>query len=188
MSRASRSRRPGFPRPVSTRSTNCSAGLRAAGLAIECRVDGSAAPLAPAADLTAYRVIQESLTNVRKHSAGRRARLALGYERRRAEHHRGRPWGCGVTLAGRGQPHPFLMLILAGGRHGIEGMRERVLAIGGRFAAGSRPGGGFRVTAALPYRPLALHRGGTRPGRDAAGEARAAGAGARGDDPGCRRR
>ena len=35
-------------------------------------------------------------------------------------------------------------------------MRERVLAIGGRFAAGSRPGGGFRVTAALPYQPLAL--------------------------------
>jgi signal transduction histidine kinase len=42
------------------------------------------------------------------------------------------------------------------GGHGIEGMRERVLAIGGRFDAGSRPGGGFRVTAALPYQPLAL--------------------------------
>jgi hypothetical protein len=46
--------------------------------------------------------------------------------------------------------------LLPGGRHGIEGMRERVLAIGGRFEAGPRRGGGFRVTAAVPYQPLAL--------------------------------
>jgi signal transduction histidine kinase len=48
-------------------------GLRAAGLAIDCRVEGTAVALAPSADRTAYRVIQESLTNVRKHSAGRQA-------------------------------------------------------------------------------------------------------------------
>jgi len=123
-------------------------GLRAAGLAVECRVTGRAAPLAPAADLTAYRVIQESLTNVRKHSAGRRARLALGYER--AELSITVDDLGDVELAGgTGEAEP-------GGGHGIEGMRERVLAIGGRFEAGPCSGGAFRVTAALPYQPLAL--------------------------------
>ncbi len=126
-------------------------GLRAAGLAIECQVTGSAVPLAPAADLTAYRVIQESLTNVRKHSAGRQARLVLGYERGELS----------ITVddlggtrpaGGTGEAEP-------GGRHGIEGMRERVLAIGGRFDAGPWTDGGFRVTAAVPYRPLALTGG-----------------------------
>ncbi len=126
--------------------------VRAAGLVVECRVTGSAVPLAPAADLTAYRVIQESLTNVRKHSAGRRARLALGYERGELSIAVDDPGGAEPAgRAGEAAPVPS-----PGGRHGIEGMRERVLAIGGRFEAGSRPGGGFRVTAALPYQPLAL--------------------------------
>ena len=138
-------------------------GLRADGLEIECRVTGRAVPLAPAADLTAYRVIQESLTNVRKHSAGRRARLALGYARGELSITVDDPGGA-VAAGGTGEaepvPHADVHLLPCdlslGGRHGIEGMRERVLAIGGRFAAGSRPGDGFRVTAALPYQPLAL--------------------------------
>jgi signal transduction histidine kinase len=121
-------------------------GLRAAGLEIECLVNGSAVPLAPAADLTAYRVIQESLTNVCKHSAGQRARLALGYERGELSITVD-DLGGAESADGLGEP----------GRHGIEGMQERVLAIGGRFAAGPCPGSAFRVTAALPYQPLALH-------------------------------
>jgi signal transduction histidine kinase len=145
------------------------AGLRAAGLDIECRVTGRAVPLAPAADLTAYRVIQESLTNVRKHSAGRRSRLALGYERAELSitvEDLGGAESAGGTGEAAPVPHGDAGLLLCdlppGGRYGIEGMRERVLAIGGRFAAGSRPGGGFRVTAALPYQPLALAREGLR--------------------------
>jgi signal transduction histidine kinase len=109
-------------------------------------VTGRAVPLAPAGDLTAYRVIQESLTNVRKHSAGGRARLALGYERGELS----------ITVDDLGGAESAGGTGEAGGGYGIEGMRERVLAIGGRFAAGSRPGDGFRVTAALPYQPLAL--------------------------------
>jgi signal transduction histidine kinase len=91
-------------------------------------------------------VIQESLTNVRKHSAGQRARLALGYSRCELS----------ITVDDLGGAEPADGTGEASGGHGIEGMRERVLAIGGRFEAGSRPGGGFRVTAALPYQPLAL--------------------------------
>jgi signal transduction histidine kinase len=143
------------------------AALHAAGLEIECRLTGRAVPLAPAADLTAYRVIQESLTNVRKHSAGQRAELALCYSRYELSitvDDLGRPETAGETGEAAPVPHADLLPCdpSPGGRHGIEGMRERVLAIGGRFEAGSRPGRGFRVAAALPYQPLALAREGLR--------------------------
>ncbi|MGH3168487.1 MAG: sensor histidine kinase, partial [Trebonia sp.] len=120
--------------------------LRGSGLAVDCLVKGTAVPLAPAADLTAYRVIQESLTNVCKHSRGRRARLTLDYDRRELR----------VTVEDLGGPAaevPSAGHAEAG--HGIVGMRERVLALGGRFTAGPRPDGSFRVGAALPYQPLA---------------------------------
>ena len=132
--------------------------LRASGLAIDAVVHGTAVPLAPAADVTAYRVIQESLTNARKHSRGRRARLTLGYDRGELRitvedlgtDHQGagdRSAGAAITGAGPGTgPLP------AGGQ-GIRGMRERLLALGGLFAAGPRPGGGFRVDASIPYQP-----------------------------------
>ncbi|WP_051941025.1 sensor histidine kinase [Phaeacidiphilus oryzae] len=125
------------------------ASLRASGLKVEQRVDGEPAALAPAADLTAYRVVQESLTNVRKHSRQRRARLSLGYAGQRLRI-TVEDLGDGVAGAVREGREE------AGGGHGIVGMRERVLAIGGAFDAGPRPDGTFRVTADLPCQPLRL--------------------------------
>jgi signal transduction histidine kinase len=127
------------------------ASLRASGLDIDHRTDGDIAPLAPAADLTAYRVIQESLTNVYKHSAGRQARLTLTYHRHELR----------ITVTDLAGPRPADPSGPAAGRrtadrHGIRGMRERVLALGGRFSAGPRPDGAFQVTAAVPYQPLDL--------------------------------
>lgn len=119
------------------------ASLRASGLDIDYCVDGTAVCLTPAADLTAYRVVQESLTNVAKHSAGRKARLTLAYDRH----------GLHITvedLVGGAKS------AADSGGHGIPGMRERVQALGGTFAAGARPDRTFHVTAALPYQPLAL--------------------------------
>ncbi|HVR09203.1 MAG TPA: ATP-binding protein, partial [Thermoanaerobaculia bacterium] len=107
-------------------------------------VHGAAVPLAPAADVTAYRVIQESLTNVCKHSRRRRARLTLGYQRRELR--------ITVEDLGTGDPAVAEDPLPAGGQ-GIVGMRERLLALGGRFTAGPRPGGGFLVDASLPYQP-----------------------------------
>lgn len=119
--------------------------LRASGLGVEINVEGAVVALAPSVDLTAFRVIQESLTNVCKHSIGRRARLALVYDRQEL---RLTVEDLGCDPGGYdGRPDDS-----AAGRHGIVGMRERVLALGGSFAAGPRPGGAFRVTAALPYR------------------------------------
>ena len=133
--------------------------LRASGLAIDALVHGTVVPLAPAADVTAYRVIQESLTNACKHSRGRRARLTLGYDRGElritvedlgTDHQGAGDRSVGVAIgagAGPGTGPPP-----AGGQ-GIRGMRERLLALGGLFAAGPRPGGGFRVDASIPYQP-----------------------------------
>lgn len=120
------------------------ASLRTSGMDIDSRVDGAVVPLAPAVDLTAYRVIQESLTNVYKHSNQRQARLTLRYGRRELRITVDDP-GCGSTTGG-----------LPAGRHGIVGMRERVFALGGHFTAGPRPDSGFRVAADLPYHPAGL--------------------------------
>jgi signal transduction histidine kinase len=147
--------------------------LRASGLAIDELVHGTAVPLAPAADVTAYRVIQESLTNVYKHSRRRRARLTLGYDRhelritiedlgtgeRTAAGDRaadaGGAWRAeGACAAGTGLGPGADQL--TGGGQGIRGMRERLLALGGVFTAGPRPGGGFLVDASLPYQPADL--------------------------------
>jgi signal transduction histidine kinase len=120
------------------------ASLRASGLDVDHRVDGDAVPLAPAADLTAYRVVQEALTNVYKHARLRRARLSFVYEGQLLRITVEDPGGAGGSAE------------VGSGGHGIVGMRERVLALGGRFAAGRHPDGSFRVSADLPCQPLRL--------------------------------
>ncbi|WP_327660554.1 MULTISPECIES: sensor histidine kinase [unclassified Streptomyces] len=121
--------------------------LAASGLDVEHRTEGPVTPLAPAADLTAYRVVQESLTNVYKHSDARRARLTLTYDTDEL-HIAVDDLGPRSADSGDGQE--------GADRHGILGMRERVLALGGRFTAGPCADGTFQVTAALPRNPLDL--------------------------------
>ncbi len=138
---------PTQPTPGLDGLTELVASFRASGLNIEQVIGGTVRRLAPAANLTAYRIIQESLTNVCKHAGDPGARLRLAYER--AALHitvddngsRGLQRACGAAAGGA----------TAGrGGHGIIGMRERVTALGGVFQAGPRPGGGFRVSATLP--------------------------------------
>jgi signal transduction histidine kinase len=89
------------------------------------RIDGPTRALTPDVDLTAYRLIQEALTNACKHAGpGTDVVLTLTYEER----------GLGVTVQNG---------------HGLTGMRERVEALGGRLDAGPTPGG-FRVQASIP--------------------------------------
>ncbi|MCZ4101786.1 sensor histidine kinase [Streptomyces sp. H39-C1] len=111
-----------------------------AGLAVSQGLRGTAEPLEPAVDLAAYRIVQESLTNVRKHAGADHARLFLHYQRERLT----------ITVeddgsAGPRHPRP-------GAGHGLIGMRERAATIGGRLYAGPRAEGGFTVTAELPLR------------------------------------
>ncbi|MER5743414.1 sensor histidine kinase [Streptomyces sp. NPDC002225] len=130
------------------------ASFERAGLSVSHTRHGDAGPLDPAVDLAAFRIVQESLTNVRKHAGADRARLCLHYHRERLT----------ITVEDDGsdgprRPHP-------GAGHGLIGMRERAAAIGGRLRAGPRPEGGFTVTAELPLRPGRSRPGPARDQRD----------------------
>lgn len=114
------------------------ASFERAGLAVSHALHGTAAPLEPAVDLAAYRIVQESLTNVRKHSGADRARLFMHYQRERLT----------ITVEDDGSTGPHQPRPGAG--HGLIGMRERAATIGGRLYAGPRAEGGFTVTAELP--------------------------------------
>lgn len=111
------------------------------GLAVKHTRKGMAEPLEPAVDLAAYRIVQESLTNVRKHSGADHARLFLHY----------RPERLTIIVEDDGTAAPHSPRPGAG--HGLIGMSERAATIGGTLHASPCPEGGFRVTAELPLRP-----------------------------------
>jgi signal transduction histidine kinase len=109
-----------------------------AGLKVGLRVEGSPRPLPPGVDLSAYRIVQEALTNAIKHAGPAEATVVLRY----GAHD--------VTIeiaddgSGEGAPD------LPSGGHGLVGMRERVALHGGEIAAGPRAGRGYSVSARLP--------------------------------------
>jgi signal transduction histidine kinase len=112
--------------------------MRASGLPVEAVVEGTPRPLPPGVDLSAYRIVQEALTNVLRHAGGASARVLVRYE----------PDALELEIADDG-PGPPEDLEASGG-HGLIGMRERVQLFGGELEAGPRPGGGFLVRARLP--------------------------------------
>ena len=113
------------------------ASVRSAGLDVVVRTAGTARELPTQVDLAAYRIIQECLTNVLKHAAAGHAWVDVCYRDDRLELEVTDD-GCGAGVA------------RASGGHGLLGMRERTLMLGGRLAAGRNEGGGFRVHADLP--------------------------------------
>jgi signal transduction histidine kinase len=112
-----------------------------AGLRVETVVAGEPRPLPPAVDLTAYRILQESLTNVARHAQATSATVAIRYE----------PDGIVIEVCDDGRGASGAPVPGEGG-HGLEGMAERAAAVGGRLEAGPRPAGGFRVWSSLPAR------------------------------------
>jgi signal transduction histidine kinase len=112
-----------------------------AGLGVQLRVEGTPSPLPAGLDLSAYRIVQEALTNVVKHAGPARAQVVVGY--------RDQEVTVEVTDNGRGVTAPTDDGPARVG-HGLIGMRERVAAFGGALEVGPRPGGGFRVAARLP--------------------------------------
>ncbi|MFF0744132.1 sensor histidine kinase [Streptomyces sp. NPDC004111] len=121
--------------------------VRSAGLTVDFKVEGTARPLPSGVELTAYRIVQEALTNTRKHGgpeAGASVRLVYFDD------------GLGLLVEddGRGAAHELYEDGGADGQgHGLIGMRERVGMVGGTLDAGPRPGGGFRISALLPLKP-----------------------------------
>jgi signal transduction histidine kinase len=129
------------PQPGLARLPELLEDVRAAQVAVEFVEQGERPHLAPGLDLVVFRVIQESLTNVRKHAVGASARVWLRYAPKRLE------LEVTNTAASAGvDPAPGLN----GAGHGLIGMRERVLLFGGSFEAAPSSDGSFRVRATLP--------------------------------------
>ena len=126
---------PTLPQPSLRRLPELVREAAATGLGVEVSVTGEPTELAPGRELAAFRIVQEALTNVRRHARATTARVQLGYspDALRIE----------VTDDGRGPVGEHV-------GHGLIGMRERAALYGGTLAAGPADGGGFRVTAVLP--------------------------------------
>ncbi|MFJ3882862.1 sensor histidine kinase [Streptomyces sp. NPDC090077] len=120
--------------------------VRAAGLTVDFEVEGAPRKLPSGVELTAYRIVQEALTNTRKHGGpDARASVRLVYF----------DDGLGLLVEddGRGAAHELYEDGGADGAgHGLIGMRERIGMVGGTLDAGPRPGGGFRISALLPLK------------------------------------
>jgi signal transduction histidine kinase len=124
------------PQPGLDRLDALVSQVRAAGLTVAVNIEGAPRQLSPALDLSAYRVVQEALTNTLKHAHAGRADVSLRYS----------PDALDVEVRddGLGSTNGDV------GGHGLIGMRERVVIFGGSLAAGPAPGGGFTVSARFP--------------------------------------
>ncbi|MFC9942338.1 sensor histidine kinase [Streptomyces pratensis] len=113
---------------------------REAGMTVELSVQGEPRPYAPEVEQTAYRVVQEALTNVHKHAAGAKTWVRLAHR------------GAEVAMQVENGPTDGVTADagLPSGGNGLVGMRERVLGLGGVFVSGPTDAGGFRVSAVLP--------------------------------------
>ncbi|WP_436774595.1 sensor histidine kinase [Yinghuangia sp. YIM S09857] len=127
------------PQPDLTRLPVLVDRVRTAGLDVRLHTEGEARPLPPGIELTAYRVVQEALTNALKYAPGARTEVTLTY----------RPDAMRIEVADDGpadgrRPEPL------GAGRGLLGLTQRLALHGGGLRAGHRPTGGYRVQASIP--------------------------------------
>ncbi len=128
------------PQPGLTRLPELIEQVSAAGLRVELAVGGEPRDLPPGVDLSAYRIVQEAVTNTLKHARAENVQVTIGYADSRLDLEI-LDDGAGGEVVGPGR--------------GIIGMRERVGLLGGELSAGPRAGGGFEVRATIPLRGAA---------------------------------
>lgn len=126
------------PQPSLDRLGALVASVRSAGLSVTLSTTGAPRPLPPGVELSAYRIVQEALSNVMRHASGASARVEIG--------HRATGLSVRVTNTAPLRPPP----VSSGTGHGLLGMRERTTMLGGDLATGPTPEGGWEVTALLP--------------------------------------
>jgi signal transduction histidine kinase len=129
---------PTHPQPGLARLDELAEPLRLGGLDVVVRREGEAPELPAGVDLSAFRIVQEALTNTLRHARATRAEVTVRFGERELE--------LEITDDGRGSPSA----LVNGAGQGLVGMRERAALLGGTLEAGPLPGGGYRVHARLP--------------------------------------
>jgi len=122
--------------------------VRETGLDVEKTVTGAVRELPQGVELSAYRIVQEALSNTLRHAPGAGARVEIGYVL----------GGLGLRIVNGAPPNPSLVKPSPGAGHGITGMRERVGMLNGEMTAEPTPTGGYEVTVFLPV-PAASESG-----------------------------
>ncbi|MEU8432351.1 sensor histidine kinase [Streptomyces sp. NPDC029216] len=141
---------PHHPQPTLAELDGLVDNVRGAGLEVTTEVAGVRRPLTPGVELTAYRIVQEALSNCLRHAPGSRVEVGIAYGPR--ELHL-----CVANSAPTRSAPPS-----PGAGHGLLGMRERAGMLGGELAAGPRPDGGYEVSAVLPMDPPGHSSAGTK--------------------------
>ncbi|MGA4878534.1 sensor histidine kinase [Streptomyces lydicamycinicus] len=126
------------PQPTLGRLDELVGTVRGAGLRVTTEITGEVRPLSPGVELSAFRIVQEALSNALRHAPGAKVRVALGY----------RSGGLTIRVANTAPDRPAPPSPGAG--HGLLGMHERTAMLGGELATGPTPDGGYEVTAILP--------------------------------------
>ncbi|MFE5872873.1 sensor histidine kinase [Streptomyces roseifaciens] len=131
------------PQPTLDRLDELLGNVRSAGLAVTSSVTGEPRPLPPGVELSAFRIVQEALSNAMRHAPGASVRVETAYGARR------------ITVRVVNSPPDKPAPRSPGAGHGVLGMRERAAMLGGDLAVGPTPDGGYEVTAVLPCDPYA---------------------------------
>ncbi|AMW15429.1 two-component sensor histidine kinase [Streptomyces qaidamensis] len=131
---------PDAPQPTLADLEGLLANVREAGLGVEKVVTGAVRELPQGVELSAYRIVQEALSNTLRHAPGATARVEIGYVL----------GGLGLRVVNGPPPNPSLIKPSPGAGHGITGMRERVSMLNGEMTAGGTDDGGYEVAVFLP--------------------------------------
>ncbi|MGA5139871.1 sensor histidine kinase [Streptomyces azureus] len=131
---------PDAPQPTLADLEGLLANVREAGLGVEKVVTGAVRELPQGVELSAYRIVQEALSNTLRHAPGASARVEIGYVL----------GGLGLRIVNGPPPNPGLVKPSPGAGHGITGMRERVTMLNGEMTAGRTDDGGYEVAVFLP--------------------------------------
>jgi signal transduction histidine kinase len=131
---------PDAPQPTLADLDTLIVNVRDTGLDVEKTITGSVRELPQGVELSAYRIVQEALSNTLRHAPGARARVEVSYVL----------GGLGLRIVNGAPPRPDLIKPSPGAGHGITGMRERVSMLGGEMTAGPTDDGGYEVAVFLP--------------------------------------
>jgi signal transduction histidine kinase len=134
---------PDAPQPTLADLDALLANVRDAGLTVEKAVTGAVRELPQGVELSAYRIVQEALSNTLRHAPGAPARVEIGYVL----------GGLGLRIVNGPAPTTSLKKSTHGAGHGITGMRERVTMLDGEMTSGETDDGGYEVTVFLPVPP-----------------------------------